>query len=413
MMLWLMDNRLPFFILFLASALLISLNVAACGKKQAVEENMGPRVTLVDASPARAQDVQVVIRSVGSLEAINCVKIAPEVRGFIEQILFEENQKVERGQLLAKLDDRKLQLGVQQARETLETALAAKDLAQATIKRAEADVESMKSTFLRDKELFEYGITSESRYIQSKSNHDSAQAAVEEAKAAYRRAEKEAEAAKTRVDIAREMHSDTRITAPLSGVLGERLVSPGDFVDAGKPLVELVVLDPIEIAFTVPEKYRGMVSMGQPVAFETPSAPDRAFSGETTFISPSADPATRTIKLKARLPNQENLLQPGLFGAVRLILDTHMNAPVIPEAAVVPREAETFVYTVNDQDAHLKKVTLGEHFDGMVEVLGGLAAGEVVITAGQHKVADGYPVRIRGNEEQLKQAQKQSDSATP
>jgi RND family efflux transporter MFP subunit len=410
-MLRLMDKRLHIHILFPPLALVISLNVVACGKKQAVEENKGPRVTLIDAAPALAQDVQVVVRSVGSLEAVDRVKIAPEVAGFVQEILFRENEKVERGRLLVKLDDRKAALGVQQAEETLEIAIAARDLAQATIKRTEAQVESMKSTYIRDKELYESGITSESQFIQSKSNYDSAQASVEEAKAAYRRAEKEADATRTRLDIAREMHGDTRITAPLSGVLGERLVSPGDFVDAGTPLVELVTLDPIEIAFTVPEKYRGMISAGQAISFETPSAPGKTFAGETSFISPVAEPATRTIKLKARLPNQENQLQPGLFGAVRLILDTHVNAPVIPEAAIIPREAETFVYVVNDDVAHLKKVVLGEHFDGMVEALDGVSPGEVVITAGQQKVADGYPVRVRQNEEQPEQAQKQMNSS--
>ncbi|RJP17185.1 MAG: efflux RND transporter periplasmic adaptor subunit [Candidatus Abyssobacteria bacterium SURF_5] len=371
-----------------------------CSEKKSVETNKEPRVTLVDASPVTVQDVQVVVRAVGSLEAIDRVKVAPEIRAIVEQILFVENQQVEQGDLLVKLDTRKLLLGVQQAEEALQTALAAKDLAQATIKRTEAEVENRRSTYGRDKELFESGIISESQYIQSKSAYDSAQAAVEEAKAAFRRAEKEAAAAATRISMAKENEADAYIRAPLSGVLGERLVSPGDLVEPGTPLVELVVLDPIEIAFSVPEKYRSRLSTGQSVIFEMPSIAGRIFSGATTYISPTTDPATRTVKLKARLPNKENLLQPGQFGTVRLVLEVHEQAIVIPEAAVVPREGETFVYVVNDTEAHLKKVVLGQHLEGMVEVLEGLEREQVVITAGQQKVADGYPVRVRRSDRQ-------------
>lgn len=384
----------------LVTGLSLSVGLTACGKKDSESEGKAgrPQGTLVDVARVKAQDVQVAVRSVGSLVAVDQVDIAPEINGFVKQIHFKENQQVEKGRLLVELDDRKLKLAVQQAEDALQTAEANLELAKATIRRAEADVENTKSMFERDEELYESGITSEAAFIQSKTAYESASAAVEEAKAARRRAEKELEAAKTALALARERLADTRIMAPLAGILGERLVSPGDYVEAGQKLVELVVMDPLEIGFSVPERYGRQIQVGQPVLFSSPSMPDRTFSGEATYLSPTADPATRSIKLKARLPNKGGLLQPGLFGAVRLVLETHPDAAVIPESAVVPRGEETFVYIVNSSEARLRRVTLGEHFDGSIEVVEGLEPGEVVITAGQQKVADGYPVRIRESE---------------
>ncbi|GAB4336324.1 MAG: efflux RND transporter periplasmic adaptor subunit [Candidatus Abyssubacteria bacterium] len=379
----------------LLAGVIATLAVPGCAdEKKEGQEQAERRVTIVEAAPVVAQDVQVTVRSVGSLEAVHRVSVAPEIRGFVKTIHFEENQRVEKGQLLVELDDRKLKLEARQAENALGTAIAALEQAKASIKRAEADVENRKSIYERDEKLYESGIASEAQFIQSKTAYESAVAALEEARATYARAQKEAEEARTLLALARERLADGRITAPLSGVLGERQISPGDYVEPGQALVELVVMDPIEIAFSVPEKYKGRIREGQEVVFETP-AMDRPFSGATSFISPTVDPATRSIKLKAQLANPDGLLQPGFFGAVRLILETHPNAPVIPESAVVPREEKTFVYTVNNSEAHLKEVVLGEHFDGRVEVLEGLTVGETVITAGQQKVADGYPVKVR------------------
>ncbi len=384
------------------SVLLLALSIAVvvaagCGEKDSESDRPagGPRVTLVDVAIVESENVEVTIRSVGSIEAVDRVDVAPEIEGIVERIHFVENQQVKKGDVLVQLNDRKLALVAQQADDSLQTAGAALELARATVRRTQADVESRKSTFERDKSLYEDGITSEAAYVESKAAYDSAAAAVEEAVAASLRAERGVTAAKTLLALAKERLSDARITAPLSGILGERLVSPGDYVESGQPLVELVVMDPLEISFSVPGKYRGRVRTGQTAFFSSPSVADRVFSGETTFMSPTADASTRSIKIKARLSNEDNLLQPGLFGAVRLLLENHPNAPVIPESAVVPRGDETYVYMVNDSKALLRKVVLGEYIEGRIEVLEGVKVGETVITAGQQKVADGFPVRVR------------------
>lgn len=389
-------NRLA--ISFLATCIILP-GIVGCGENEseAGRGNRGPMTTLVDVATVEAQDIQVTIRSVGSLEAVDRVEVASEIKGIIKEIHFRENQHVEKGDLLVQLDDRKLALEVRQAEDSLQTSRATVDLARATVKRAEADLVEARSVYERDKRLFEDGIASESTFIGSKASSDSAAAAVEEAGAAVVRAEREVAASETLLALSKEHLSDASIVAPLSGVLGERLVSPGDYADSGQPLVELIVMDPLEIAFSVPGKHRGRIKMGQTVIFSSPSVSGRDFSGVTTYMSPTADASTRSIKLKARLSNEDNLLQPGLFGSVRLVLETRMGASVIPEAAVVPRGDETFVYMVSDSKALLRKVILGEHLDGKIEVLEGASVGETVIVAGQQKVADGFPVRLRGS----------------
>ena len=123
--------------------------------------------------------------------------------------------------------------------------------------------------------------------------------------------------------------------------------------------------------------------------------PDRVFHGRVIYLAPDLDAVTRSVLVKARVDNEAGLLRPGFFCRVRLILDVKPEAVVIPEEAVIPRGASFFVYVVEKNKAVRKEIVPGQRMAGRLEIARGLAAGELVITAGQQRVSDGSPVRVR------------------
>jgi len=193
------------------------------------------------------------------------------------------------------------------------------------------------------------------------------------------------------------------IRAPFSGILSERTVGPGDFVDKGESIVSLVAINPLKAVFSVPERYRILLKTDQKVSLKIEAVKDRIFSGKVVFISPNLDTETRSVRVKAVMENSDGLLKPGFFCHVKIILHTNPEAVVIPEEAVSPRGESFFVYTVENNKAVLKQIELGLRMTGRVEVKKGLKEGEQVIVAGLQRVTDTGPVRIRKKEKDVLQ----------
>lgn len=407
-------------------AVLILLLFGCSGKEGSSESehnNTASFVVTVDAEEAMKRTIEVSVDAVGTLEAAEDVQLSAEIAGRVREILFEEGSKVEKGTPLLKLDDEIERLQMEQAATRLERMKATLlrieanlKILEATLKSEEAEVrrtealeENARRTFERKKKLLEQEASTEAVFLDAKTAFESARAATDKARAARdealasmdeaaaaieetRRSIVEAEAG---LKIAKERLEKALIHAPFDGILGERIVGPGDYVDTGDGLVQFVAVNPLKMNFTLPERYRGRLSLGQDVALSVEAWPDRAFRGGVIYIAPGLDPTTRSIKVKAAVDNEEGLLHPGFFCKVRLILDTREEAVVIPEECVIPRGEQFFVYSVEGGKAVMKEVKLGQRLPGSVEILEGLAAGEIVITAGHQRVSSGYPVRVR------------------
>jgi membrane fusion protein (multidrug efflux system) len=332
---------------------------------------------------------------VGSLEAAEDVLISAEVAGRVEEICFEEGMTVEAGTVLVRIDGETIRLEQEQSRKRLERMKAGLQRMEAEIRRAEAQVENAKSSFDRKQELYDQEATTKATYLDAKTKFDSAQAALDEAEAALEETKRSITESEAGLKIVEKRLADTAVKAPFNGILGERFVGPGDYVDVAGGLVRLVAVDPLKARFTVPERYRGRIRLEQEVALTVEAWPGRSFRGRVNYIAPSLDTETRTVLVKAVVDNEESLLKPGFFVNVRLILNVKPEAVVMPEEAVIPRGDKFFVYKVDGEKAVLAEVELGQRLAGKVEVLGGVAAGETVITAGHQRVTDGWPVRIR------------------
>jgi membrane fusion protein (multidrug efflux system) len=183
------------------------------------------------------------------------------------------------------------------------------------------------------------------------------------------------------------------IKAPFDGVVGLRKVSVGDFVNVGQDMVNLEQIDPLKADFRVAELYLAAVRTGQRIELRVDAFPDETFTGAVYAIDPLIDESGRSIVLRARLPNQDGRLRPGLFARVTLVLNERDDAIQVPEQALVPQGQEQFVFRVVDGKAALTKVEVGIRREGMVEIVEGLGPEDEVVTAGQLKIRDGAPVQ--------------------
>ncbi len=193
--------------------------------------------------------------------------------------------------------------------------------------------------------------------------------------------------------LATEQLNDATIRSPLTGFISERLVSEGQVVDRDRTLVTVIDNDPMKIDFAVPERYLADLATGQQVTVTVTALAGELFRGEVYFIDPQVDPSTRTIKLKASIPNPAGRLRAGMFANVKLVLGVDDDAVVIPEEAVVPAIDKLTVYLVEDGKAVRREVRIGARLAGRVQIADGIAAGDLVITSGHQKLSGGIPVR--------------------
>jgi membrane fusion protein, multidrug efflux system len=311
----------------------------------------GPMALPVEVAMARTDTVRDEIAATGQIEAVQSIDLRPEVDGRIVEIVIHEGQEVDQGTPLFKVDDAQLKAQVAQLE-------AQRDLAQQGLTRT--------------KELAQQNASSAADLEQAEATARSAQA---------------------QYDLQRIRLERTTVRAPFGGVVGQRYVSLGDYVTTDTKLVSLQTVNPQRAAFQVPERFARLLRPGQRVTFGVAAIAGREFTGEVDFVDPVVQLPGRTILVKARVPNAQRLLQPGMFIEARLVTAVRPNAVVVPEEAVVPAEGSNALWAVVDGKADHRLVTLGVRRPGFVEVTSGVKAGEHVVVGGLELLAPGAPVR--------------------
>jgi membrane fusion protein (multidrug efflux system) len=304
----------------------------------------------VEAEPARAEHIAQQIIAVGSLRSGEAVMLSSEIAGRIAKIQFREGQPVAAGAPLFLLDDSIYRAEVAQARASLA-------LSQRNHERA--------------LELFE-------RKLISTRERDEAAARLDIDRAT--------------VQLAEARLAKTRITAPFKGVVGLRSVSPGDYITPGQALAPLEQLQVLKADFRLSEAALSRIAVGQTLDLEVDAYPGQVFPGTVYAIDPGLAEDTRSIGVRARVPNDKGKLRPGLFARVRLVISERDDAILVPEQAIVPQGDKLFVYVIEDGKAALRPVRIGMRQAGRAEIVEGIQAGDVVITAGVQKIGPGAPV---------------------
>jgi len=336
-------NLLKFFILILC----FNSNVFAADLKPSA-----PPPSPVEVAQVKVDTVTEEVSTIGTLKPDESVVIKSEVAGRIQAIEFIEGQKVEAGAPLILLDASEYKALLEQNNATLVLN---------------------KQSYDRIKDLFNKQLTSRQTLDEAKSKLDESKAklAVD----------------KVRLD-------KMTIKAPFSGILGLREVSQGAYIIPDQPLVRLDKLDTIKLDFKVPEIYLSKINRGQTVTVILDSFPAKEFTGKVYAMDLAVEEESRTLLLRAKLPNLNLELQGGLFARVKLVLSQREKALLIPEQAIVPQGGDSFVFKIQEDKAILTKIKLGQRRTGDVEVIEGLNANDFVITAGQMKLRPNATVTI-------------------
>lgn len=311
-----------------------------------------PPGIVVEAAKVATVKLPQSIQAVGSLRSDETVIVRPEVAGRISQILFKEGERVAKGQALVKLDD---------------------SVQQADLDRAKANLTLSQTKHERSIDLRNKGFISSQALDEAVNNLKVAQA--------------DSGLMSARI-------SKTTIRAPFSGTIGLRLVSVGDYVKEGQDMVNLESLDPLKVDFRVPELALSQVKDRQTLQITLDALPDKAYDGRVFAINPLIDANGRSIVIRAQVPNKDGKLRPGMFARVRLFTSGLKDTLVVPEEALFPLGDDKYVYKVVDGKATRQKIDIGQRREGRVEVVNGLGAEDVVVTAGGIKLREGAAVTI-------------------
>jgi membrane fusion protein (multidrug efflux system) len=191
-----------------------------------------------------------------------------------------------------------------------------------------------------------------------------------------------------------------------------RNVSVGAFVAVGTPVVNIEKIDGLKVDFKVPEIYLTSITVGQVVDVTVDALPGRVFAGKIYAINPQIDVNGRALQVRARLDNNNFELRPGLFARILIKGAVQRDVVVVPESAILPKAGDNFVFRVVNGKAQEVVVKLGERSDATVEIIDGVAPGDLVVTAGQHKLRDGAAVEVVASHPQSGQsAQRESDGS--
>jgi membrane fusion protein (multidrug efflux system) len=330
------------------------LLLAACKPKPgAGGAPAGGFAVQVVAVEARQQPVTEALGLVGSIAANEIVELKAETEGIIQEILFDEGQKVDKGQLLIRLDDTKL---------------------AATVAEAESSFKLSQANFERAKQLVEDRLISRQEYDQASATFDLNRATLE---------------------LKRRQFKDARIHAPFAGITGARRVSPGQVIARETVLTMLVDLDPVKVEVNVPERFLQQIKVGLPLEFSVAAFAGEKFHGEVYFVSPQINENLRTALVKARISNPDNKLLGGMFASLNLTLQVREAAIVIPEPAIMSSGDRFSVFVVDaDGNAQIRPIEVGIRLAGKAEVIKGLNAGEQVVVEGVQKLRPGAPVKL-------------------
>lgn len=305
----------------------------------------------VEVAPAATRRIAASYSGTANLEVPADAQVVAKTSGVLLRVMVEEGDTVQAGQTLAQIDPERARLEVARA--------------EATMRRLQANYE-------RSKELFE-------RKLVSADANDQLRFEFEAAKAAW--------------ELAKLELSYTTITAPISGVIAERMAKPGNLIPLNAPVYRIVDNSHLEAVLNVPEREMATMKAGLPIRMMVDALAGKVFEGTVGRISPVVDAQTGTFRVVGEFRGQA-LLRPGMFGRLSIVYDERAAALTVPRIALVEGSGETAVFVVEDGKAVRRVLRLGYVNGEFAEVLEGLEAGEQVITQGRVAVRDGAPVEV-------------------
>ncbi|MEW6429524.1 MAG: efflux RND transporter periplasmic adaptor subunit [Thermodesulfobacteriota bacterium] len=327
------------------------------------------------------------------------------VAGRVISVGPREGDYVSEGQVLAKLDPTDFSLAVQgaeaqKARAQAEMEKAMRSARPELLEQARVGFERAEDEYRRMKMLYDEKSLAPNDFLKFKAAYEQAQQEYEQAKAGAQKEDKDlAKAAFSQAEaqlrITRKKLTDATLLAPVSGYISKRLTEPGDTASVGRPVFEIVQMEPVEVNVGVPETDVHLVRIGQQAEISIPALPGRSFQGTVRLINISADPGTRTYMTRITVQNPELLLRVGMVAEATIRGDQTVSLATLPGDAVVrdPQGAtQVFVYYPDQKRVYAKRVEIGAAVNKNVEIKSGLSGNELIVLLGQTKLRNGLAV---------------------
>lgn len=309
-------------------------------------------------APLRVEAVELDYESIedrifasGTVEANESVELSTEATGIITRIYFVEGSTVRRGELLVKINDSELRAQLQRASFRLNLADQREE---------------------RQRRLLERGGISQDDYDATLN---------------------EVNVLRSELKLIEAQIDKTEIRAPFNGIIGLKYVSPGSYIGPNTRIASLQEIDPVKISFSVPERYLSKVAAGDLINFDVQGV-DSTFTGEVYAIEPRIDIQTRTLRVRAISSNEGELLYPGAFANIELILEKIDDALMVPTIAIIPELNRQKVYVMRDGSVKQAFITTGIRTSEKVQVISGLERGDTVLTTGLLQMNPGMSVEI-------------------
>ncbi len=315
----------------------------------ATAQPKGDNAVPVIVTPVKRQEISDRVEALGTLRANETVTLSANVTDTVSAIRFEDGQRVAAGDVLVEMAN---------AEET------------AALKEAQANVSEASRQVQRLKPLVAQGAASKSALDTQNRNLAAAQA---------------------QLDAVKSRLADRIITAPFDGVVGLRNISVGALLQPGTTITTLDDDSVMKLDFTVPSVFLSTLKAGIPIDAKTRAYPEMVFDGEVSSIGSQVDPVSRSITVRALIPNEDKILKPGLLMTVTLKKDIR-TAVAVPEIALIAEGPSHFVYIIEDGKAVKRQVKVGAREPGIAEITDGLSEGEVIVTEGVMKLSDGITV---------------------
>ncbi|GFO53774.1 RND transporter MFP subunit [Geomonas sp. Red276] len=397
-----MEGRYPF--VKLASLSLLGISLAACGGEPQKKET-AETVPVTVGRVRQVQERETVAVS-GTVSSPN----APANASFLVsgKVVFvgpREGDFVKKGEVLARIDPTDFALSMKGAAAQAASAKAAFAKARSSVRPEELEqariaFDRAEDEYRRMKILYDARSLAPNDFHKYQAAYESARQRYDEAKQGAQREDKDLalasfDQADAHLAVARKALSDSVLRAPADGYIAKRMIEPGETAAPGRPVFEIVQMDPVEVSVGVPETDVHLVRIGQQAQVTVPALPRRTFEGKVRVVNVSADPNTRTYMARIVLPNRDRALRIGMVAEASIRGDKQVALVTLPGDAVVrdPQGAtQVYVYYPDQKRVYAKRVEVGAMADKNVAIKSGLSGDELIVVAGQGRLRNGLTV---------------------
>lgn len=343
-------RRLP---LLLLVGVLIALVIYLQWPEKAIKQEQHERVVSVKTTQIALAEFKDSVEAVGTSRANEQVFITSKYSDLVDEVLFQDGETVQKGDILVRLNSKE---------------------EGAKVKELQANLAESVAQLNRFQDLYKQKATSQSLVDQQEAKTKAISAQLLSAK----------------IKLA-----EFTIKAPFSGMLGFREISLGALINVGDVITSLDDLSTIKVDFSIPERYLTTVSIGQRIEATNTAYKEKVFIGKISSIDARIDSVTRTLKVRAEIPNADHKLRAGMLLNLQVVRNVEQILQV-PESAVIPIEDEHFIFIVEADKAVKKKLEIGRRHRGFVEVVAGVEIGTEVVIEGALKLRDGTAVNAQG-----------------